>query len=178
MKKVIRLNENDIEKLVRKIISEEKKSVNEGVLDFIEHDKGPFGWMRKKFNNDEELGLLILKGLEKGDLQNLHYESDRGMSHIYRCNLDGHALEARRYYSMRGGSDYNLRVDGELVDVSEYTARRIYNLMADIEEEPAKRERKRKISDAKTRLSVYNLPDEERNKLLDTDNMFKQLEDK
>ena len=44
MKKTIRLNENDIEKLVRKIISEEKESINEGVFD----------WVRSKRFSDEE----------------------------------------------------------------------------------------------------------------------------
>jgi len=78
MKKVIRLNENDVEKLVRKIISEEKKSINEG----------PLGWIRKKFNKDEELGLLILKGLNKGNVQNIRYNVlDHGFRRSYTCNL-------------------------------------------------------------------------------------------
>jgi len=65
-----------------------------------------------------------------------------------------------------------LSVDDEDIDVSEYTIKKIYYLMANIEQEPAKREKDRKISDAKTRLSAYNLPDDERKKIEDTDTFF------
>ena len=164
MKKVIRLNENDVEKLVRKIISEEKKSINEG----------PLGWIRKKFNRDEELGLLILKGLEKGNLQNLRYQNlNHGFQHQYNCNLDGHEIESRRSSSIRSGSDYyHLSVDGEFIEVSDNTNRKIFELLGKIESEPALIQKRKKLSDAKTRLSAYNLPDEERKKIEDSDTFF------
>lgn len=165
MKKVIRLNENDVEKLVRKIISEEKKSINEG----------PLGWIRKKFNRDEELGLLILKGLEKGNLQNLRYQNlNHGFQHQYNCNLDGHEIESIGNLNPHSsGSDYyHLSVDGEFIEVSDNTNRKIFELLGKIESEPALIQKRKKLSDAKTRLSAYNLPDEERKKIEDSDTFF------
>lgn len=163
MKRVVRLNENDVEKLVRKIISEEKKSINEG----------PLGWIRKKLNRDEDLGLLILKGLKKGNVQHIrHSEEHGGFQHIFTCNLDGHDIMARRSYAIHGGSHYYVSIDGEVLQLSEATELKIYELMADIENEPIRREKERKMSDARTRLSAYNLPDEERKQIEDTDNFF------
>lgn len=162
--KVVRLNENDVEKLVKKIISEEKKSLKEG----------PLGWIRKKLNRDEDLGLLILKGLEKGDVQGMRHSSQHGgFQHQYNCKLDGHNIQSSKSVSLRSGGDYySIRVDDEFIETSDSTTRKIYELMADIENEPTKREKNRKMSDVRTRLSAYNLPDEERKQIEDTDNFF------
>lgn len=164
MKKVIRLTENDVEKLVKKIISEEKKSINEG----------PLGWIRKKFYKDEELGLLILKGLERGNVQNLRYQNlNHGFQHQYNCMLDGHEIESRKSVSLKSGGDYYyLSVDDEVIDVSDNTNRKIFNLLGDIENKPILAQRSKKLSDAKTRLSAYNLPDEERKQIEDSDKFF------
>jgi len=166
MKKIVRLTETDVQRLVKKIIREEKKSINEG----------PLGWLRKKRNSDEELGLLILKGLEKGDVQNVtplrnhdRYTSD----HAFTCTLDGHEIMVSVYYGH--DTHYQLKVDGEMVEVSRHLKNKIYDLIEKIEKEPAVMEKKRKLGDIKTRLSKYNLPDEERAKIDNTDDVFKQL---
>ena len=166
MKKIVRLTEIDVQRLVKKIIREEKKSINEG----------PLGWLRKKRNSDEELGLLILKGLEKGDVQNvtpLRNEDRYSSDHAFTCTLDGHEIMVSVYYGH--GIHHQLKVDGESVEVSRHLKNKIYDLIEKIENEPAVREKKRKLGDIKTRLSKYNLPDEERAKIDNTDEVFKQL---
>lgn len=159
MKKVIRLNENDIENLVRKIISEEKKSINEG----------PLGWIRKKFNQDEEIGLLIIKALESGDIEDVSYERVNNVgpaNHIYRCDVNGHKVEVRRNIYIRSNDDYSVKVEGERIQLSNKTAKKIFRLMAEIEHVPTLKKRNERLSNIKTSLSRYNLPDEERKQIL------------
>jgi hypothetical protein len=60
MKKIVRLTETDVQRLVKKIIREEKKSINEG---------GLFDWVRGKRFSDEERNKIedvdsIFKQLE------------------------------------------------------------------------------------------------------------------
>lgn len=168
MKKVIRLNENDIENLVRKIISEEKKSINEG----------PLGWIRKKFNQDEEVGLLIIKALESGDIEDVRYDRGGGVlrKNIYTSNINGHRVESSHYVSLKSGGDYyTIKIDGDQIELSSRTARKIHKLMAQIEAIPTLNKRNKKLGDIKTSLSRYNLPTEERKKIEDTDSIFDQL---
>lgn len=165
MKKVIRLNENDVERLVRKIISEEKVSINEG----------PLGWIRKKFNQDEEVGLLIIKALESGDIEEVRYLRDLGIlrEDVYTSNINGHRVESRHCISSKSGSDhYSVRIDGEQIELSSKTARKIYKLMAQIEQIPNLKRRNEKLGDIKTSLGRYNLPAEERKSLENHDTFF------
>ena len=131
-------------------------------------------WVRKKRFSDEDLGLLILKGLEKGDVQAMRHSSQHGGSqHQYNCRLDGHDIQSSKSISLRSGSNYySIRVDDEFIETSDSTTQKIYELMADIENEPTKREKNRKMSDVRTRLSAYNLPDEERKQIENTDKYF------
>lgn len=171
MKKVIRLNENDVERLVRKIISEEKVSINEG----------PLGWIRKKFNQDEEVGLLIIKALESGDIEEVRYLRTPNFlkplgilrEDVYTSNINGHRVESRHYISSKSGSDhYSVRIDGEQIELSSKTARKIYKLMAQIEQIPNLKRRNEKLGDIKTSLGRYNLPAEERKSLENPDTFF------
>ena len=169
MKKVIRLNENDIENLVRKIISEEKKSINEG----------PLGWIRKKFNQDEEVGLLLIKALESGDIENVRYSRHGGVFHedIYTSNVNGHRVESSHYFSNKSGADfYNVKIDDEPIDLSSRTAKKIYRLMVQIESIPTLTKRNEKLGNIKNSLNRYNLPDEERKKIEDSSTYFDSLQ--
>ena len=167
MKKVIRLNESDIENLVRKIISEEKKSINEG----------PLGWIRKKFNQDEEVGLLIIKALESGDIEDVRHDRVGGVlrEDIYTSNINGHRVESSHYVSLDLSDYYTIKIDGDQIELSSRTARKIYRLMAQIEAIPTLNKRNKKLGDIKTSLGRYNLPVEERKKIEDTDSIFDSL---
>lgn len=160
MKKVIRLNENDIENLVKKIISEENKSINEG----------PLGWMRKKLNSDEEVGLAILKGIRLGEAFGLVKTQDRNYDDTYIFELGGHNVTVTKGYDRNGGNNYNLEIDGENMEVSPNTINKIVYEAENITDQP----RKQKLQNIKTSMSRYNLPDEERKKLEDTDTYFEQ----
>jgi hypothetical protein len=169
MKKVIRLNENDIENLVRKIISEEKKSINEG----------PLGWIRKKFNQDEEVGLLIIKALESGEIENVDYRVGTGIlrEHIYTSVINGHRVEVSYYVSSKSGSDdYQVKVDGDYVELSNRTSKKIYKLMAQIESIPTLKRRNQKLGELKLSLNRYNLSPEERKKIEDPSTYFDSLQ--
>ena len=167
MKRVIRLNENDVEKLVRKIISEEKKSINEG----------PLGWIRKKFNQDEEVGLLIIKALESGEVEDVQYERlrDTFNNHQYICNLNGHRIVAKRLIYLRSSDTFIIEVDGESLELSSKTSKKIFRLMSEIEEIPNLKKRNKKLGDIKTSLSRYNLPAEERKSLENPETFFDEL---
>ena len=182
MKRVIRLNENDIEKLVKKIISEESKSINEG----------PLGWLRKKFNDDEELGLTILKGVKTGDatiterpgafrIQRRGRNEEKG----YRFTLAGHTIVAKwskiDKFKLDGtnysNSEYGLTVDGEKLEVSNNTVKSIIGMLAEKDRRPTtssvpKRVTKDKKQEITTSLNRYNLPDEERKKIEDPSTYF------
>lgn len=164
MKKVIRLNENDIEKLVRKIISEEKKTVNEGIFD----------WVRSKRFSDEELGQSILKGIQKGEISRIDIGDNR-KDKAYDLELAGHRINVIKNFELSpggGGTHYYLIVDNEPLNVSNGTIKKILNMCDDI---VINKPRESKVKNLKTSLNRYNLPDEERTKIEDTDNIFKQL---
>lgn len=166
MKKVIRLNENDIKILVGKIISEEKKSINEG----------PLKWIRKKFNQDEEVGLLIIKALESGDIENVQYAmSPLGSEHVYTTVINGHRIQAR-FELTTGINIYTITVDGEVVELSGRTKKKIFRLMAEIEQIPTLEKRNKKLGDIKTSLNRYNLPAEERKSLENPETFFGELD--
>lgn len=181
MKRVIRLNENDIEKLVKKIISEESKSINEG----------PLGWLRKKFNDDEELGLTILKGVKTGDatiterpgafsIQRRGRNEEKG----YRFTLAGHTIVAKwskiDKFKLDGSNysnnTYGLTVDGEKLEVSDNTIKSIISVLTEKDKRPTSSVPKRISRDKKqeitTSLNRYNLPDEERKKIEDPSTYF------
>lgn len=163
--KIVRLNENDIEKLVRKIISEEKKTINEG----------PLGWIRKKFNQDEEVGLLIIKALESGEIENVDYRAGVGVlrKHIYTSVINGHRVEVSHYVSSKSGGDfYDVKVDGDAIELSNRTSKKIYRLMAQIESIPTLKRRNEKLGELKLSLNRYNLSPEERRKIEDPDTYF------
>ena len=91
MKKVIRLNENDIEKIIKKIISEERKSINEG----------PLGWIKKKFYKDE------------GDDLN---EAKRFLYHKFKeCRLIQDSYDYTKYVNRKGNTLFadNIETDDE-----------------------------------------------------------------
>ena len=160
MKKVVRLNENDIENLVKKIISEENKSINEG----------PLGWMRKKFNSDEEVGLAILKGIGLGEAFGLVKTRDRNYHDTYTFELGGHNVTITKGYDHNGMNTYSLEIDNENMEISRYTLIKIVYEAENITDQP----RKQKLQNIKTSMSRYNLPDEERKKLEDTDTYFEK----
>ena len=160
MKKVIRLNENDIENLVKKIISEENKSINEG----------PLGWMRKKLNSDEEVGLAILKGIRLGEAFGLVKTQDRNYDDTYIFELGGHNVTITKGYDGNGMTTYRLEIDSESMEISRYTLIKIIYEAENITDQP----RKQKVQNIKTSMSRYNLPDDERKKLEDTDTYFEQ----
>lgn len=160
--KIVRLNENDIEKLVKKIISEEKKFVNE---------VGVFDWVRSKRFSDEEEGRTILKGIQMGDAINVRtYRSDR-VGNGFEFELGGHRIIVV-YFAYVAGDFYELKVDGENMDVSESVINKIISAASEIHRKP-NIERKKNI---KTSLSRYNLPNEERKKIEDTDSIFNSLD--
>lgn len=167
MKKVIRLNENDVEKLVRKIISEEKKSINEG----------PLNWIRKKFNQDEEVGLLIVKALESGEIEEVEYDGQTPMNlYRYSCVLNGHRVECMRHISFRGSDTFGIKIDDEQLDISTKISKKIFKLMSEIHEIPNLKKRNEKLGNIKTSLSRYNLPSEERKNLENPETFFEKLD--
>jgi len=172
MKKIVRLTETDVQRLVKKIIREEKKSINEG---------GLFDWVRSKRFSDEELGRSILKGIQKGGISRINRDEPErgayGSSSGYNFELGGHKIHVRRSYMLSpgGGSEfYYLKVDDESLDVSDRTIEKILDTCYDI---VLGKPRENKIKNLKTSLNRYNIPDEERNKIEDVDSIFRQLED-
>lgn len=157
MKKVIRLNEKDVENLVKKIISEENKSINEGPLD----------WVRKKRFSDEEVALAILKGVELGEAFGLNRNNVDWRNDIYTFQLGGHDVEVKIYSGVNRDS-YYLKVDDEMMDTSDSVIKKIIRITSKITDQP----RRKKVEDIKTSMNRYNLPDEERKKLEDTDKYF------
>jgi len=166
MKKVIRLTENDVEILVRKIISEEKKSINEG----------PLKWIRKKYNQDEEVGRLIIKALESGDIEDVRYQSNddhhaSSGTYLYSCDINGHKILAKRIVYVAGELEY-ITIDGEPIEVSGTTKRKIFKLLKEISKIPDLKKKNKKLGDVKTSLSRYNLSAEERKNLENPDTFF------
>lgn len=159
--KIVRLNENDIEKLVKKIISEEKKSVNE---------VGVFDWVRSKRFSDEEEGRAILKGIKTGEVSSI-YPHSTNREKGFNFELGGHKIFVV-YSSYVRAEIYELKVDGESMDVSDSIIRKIMGEIGAIHSEP----RKQKKNRIKTSLSRYNLPNEERSKIEDTDSIFNSLD--
>jgi hypothetical protein len=169
MKKVIRLNENDIEKLVKKIIKEEK-SINEAPVD----------WVRSKFNQDEELALLIYKGIKSGNVRSLQSNDNN----LFTFTLDGHRISIHQSVHQspekRGkinlpqltimSENYIFKLDNEYLHVSESLKEKIWKLLKDL-----KYGSKERFKNAKNLFSKYNLSDKERNKIEDTDSIFDQL---
>ncbi len=159
--KIVRLNENDIEKLVKKIISEEKKSVNE---------VGVFDWVRSKRFSDEEEGRAILKGIKTGEVSSI-YPHSTNREKGFNFELGGHKIFVV-YSSYVAAEIYELKVDGESMDVSDSIIRKIMGEIGAIHSEP----RKQKKNRIKNSLSRYNLPNEERSKIEDTDSIFNSLD--
>lgn len=171
--KVIRLNENDIEKLVRKIIKEEK-TIKEGPVD----------WVRSKFNQDEDLALLIFKGIKSG---NVRIAENQNQKSPIRFSLDGHNFmihpTAHKSPEKRGKinlprlnpfslDNYVFKMDDQPLHVSESLKKDIYKFLLKLISEPQKKER---FKDAKNLFSKYNLSDKERSKIEDTDSIFDNL---
>ena len=148
--KVVRLNEKDIEKLVRKIIKEEK-SINEGPID----------WVRSKFNKDEELALLIYKGIKSGNAKDIRSDDNN----LHTFTLDGHRISIHRSVHQspekRGKiglprltimpENYIFRLDNELLHVSESLKEKIWKLLKELNSNPEER-----FKSAKDSFSKYN----------------------
>lgn len=132
--KVVRLNEKDIENLVRRIIKEEK-TIKEGPVD----------WVRSKFNKDEDLALLIYKGINSGNVEDLRGGYKEG---VYYFRLDGHSISIKptmhkspekkgRFVDLPQlrilSDNYLFKLDGEVLHVSESLKRKIWELLKKIE---------------------------------------------
>jgi hypothetical protein len=163
MSKVVRLNEKDIERLVRKIMSEEKKSINEG---------GLFDWVRDKRFSDEEIGRDVLKGIEQGEARNVRPIGGSNAEALRRVDgfefdLADHKISAefrRRLSSnMMPIDSYLLFVDGQNIKVSTYIVKKIMEEL---------RNPKSKKKDLKTSLSRYNMSPKERGRLEDPNTYF------
>jgi hypothetical protein len=176
MKKVVRLNEKDIEKLIIKIIKEEN-SINEGPVD----------WVRSKFNQDEQLALLIYKGLKNVDAKSIVSDKEPKHGNRFSCDLDGHRIEVYASYHKSPEKigkiidlprlkmfpfDHILKLDNEYLHVSESLKEKIWSLLKKMASEPEKKER---FKNAKLLFSKYNLSDKERAKIDDTDSLFNNL---
>ena len=166
MSRIVRLNEKDIEKLVRKIMTEEKKSVNEG---------GLFDWVRGKRFSDEEIGRDVLKGVEQGEARNVRPIGGSNAEALRRVDgfefyLVDHkvSVEFRRRLSsnMMPIDSYLLFVDGQNMRVSTHIVKKIMEEL---------RNPKSKKKDLKTSLSRYNMSPEERGRLEDPGTYFDSL---
>ena len=179
--KVVRLNENDIENLVRKIIKEEK-TIKEGPVD----------WVRSKFNQDEDLALLIFKGIKSGNVRIAENQPSNPNSIPFwnmsiQFSLDGHNFmihpTAHKSPEKRGKinlprlnpfplDNYVFKMGDQPLHVSESLKKDIYKFLLKLISEPQKKER---FKDAKNLFSKYNLSDKERSKIEDTDSIFDNL---
>ena len=169
MSKVVRLNENDIEKLVRKIISEEK-SLNENKF---------FDWVRGKRFSDEETARNILQGIQAGEAKDVRpLGGERMMAAGTRGSLlnkragfefflADHKISAedrlRVSPSYGARHDYFLFVDDVMLNVSENIVKKI---IKELQTPTSKK------MDLKTSLSRYSLPKEERQKMEDPGTYF------
>lgn len=163
MKKIIRLDENDVEKIVRRIIFEEK---------FIK--EGPISWLRGKMNKDEEIGLMVLKAVEGNHYTDYRKEPIMRHRGKWGDRIHFNLLQHRVTISEEiyvAGEIMTLDVDGQELKVSKKTLNKIW--MALKKREIQKSEGK--IKDIKTSLKRYDLPSEERKKIEDTDSIFDSL---
>ena len=162
MKKVVRLNENDIKKLVTKILKED--SVNEGLFD----------WVRSKRFSDEETGRAILKGVQEGHAQSIHKYRNRGIlsESGYEFNLGGHNIIINYYFAMspsgHGSDNYSLKIDGQYMDISKSIIKKIMGELSYILSTPERKKRE----DIKTSLNRYNMSPEERENLENPETYF------
>lgn len=156
MKKVVRLNENDVERLVRKIISEEKNSINEGLFD----------WVRSKRFTDEETGRLILKAIEDNQAIGISEYRGRRSKSGFRFELGGHRIEISYAFILLpggGSDDWSLKVDGKHLDVSNSIKKKILSKIEYIASGK---------DNIKLSLSRYNMSPEERERLENPDTYF------
>jgi len=129
-----------------------KKPVNEGLFS----------------KKDDEVGLLILKGIESGNIQDLHrVTTNRLFIRKFRFKLGGHNVIAMYEYE----GECLLEVDNERLNVSRRIIKRIVNKCLQIEGQP----KQNKIGDIKTSLSRYDLPKEELEKLENPDTYFSSM---
>lgn len=162
MSKVVRLNEKDIEGLVKKIMSEEK-NINEG---------NPLDWVRGMRFSDEQIGRDVLKGIQQGEAKNIKpiggsnpdslrrvegFEFDLGdyrMSVEYRVQVTP-GMRLLKYYL--------LFIDGKEMKVSTNILKK---MLGELKNPTSKKK------DLKTSLSRYNMSPEERARLEDPNTYF------